>query len=368
MMDIGGEETCEMRRPSLRERASAMRPTRAQAAFAAAAAVLLAAALPIGRLADSLRRESLLTRQGETAGKAPAEAGFLAFGGFRGVIVDALWIKAIRAQEAKRYYEITLLCEAILRLQPNFTQVWAYHAWNMAYNLAAVSASPEEQWHWIEQAIKVLREGAERNDKSPDIYWELGYIYFHRLSPRMLRGAKDYVLERMEPYSEDGTPPPPGRRADELDHLRYAKKYFKMAMERPGDMPLYSERPYGICLEALGEWDEAEKWWLEVIERCRKRGIRDTSIRENLRYLYLEMMDACESRAEELDARARTADEAHDAYTAGRLRAAASQLREKAAAVYGRMRANLPEVSGDYGTLLKSHRFEKARLRAKGGR
>ncbi|MCX7803608.1 MAG: hypothetical protein N3A38_00320 [Planctomycetota bacterium] len=348
--------------------AAVLRPTRAQAALLAAACLLAAAALPVQRSADRHRREARLTWRAGSEATDPAEAGFLAMGGFRGIVADILWLKAIRAQEARKYYEIVPLCETILRLQPNFVQVWVYHAWNMAYNLAAASAGPEEQWHWIDQAIKVLKEGARRNDRSSDIYWELGFLYMHRLSPKMLKGATEYVLERMEPYREEGEgPPPPGARADPLDHLRYAKRYFKMAMERPGDMPLYSERPYGLCLEALGEWEEAEKWWLEVIERCRRRGVSDRSVRDNLRYLYLEMMDACEAKAAELEERARIAAGAFDAYSAGRLRAAAAELREKAAAIYGRMRANLPEVQGDYASLLDSHRREKARRRSAAG-
>ncbi len=349
----------------LRTMAAALRPTRAQAAFAAFACLLAAAALPVQLSADRHRREARIALIADLDSKDPTEAGLLALGGFRGIIADVLWMKAIRAQDAKKYYEIVPLCETILRLQPNFVQVWVYHAWNMAYNLASASAGPEEQWHWIDQAIKVLREGARRNDKSADIYWELGFIYMHRLSPKMLKGAADYVLDRMNPYREEGEPPPPpGTRADPLDHLRYAKRYFKMAMERPGDIPLYSERPYGLCLEALGEWDEAEKWWLEVIERCRRRGVPDGSIRDNLRYLYLEMMDACDTKAAELDERARAVAGEFDAYSAGRLRAAATELREKAAAAYGRMRANLPEVTGDYASLLESHRRDKAGRRS----
>src|SRR5262245_66260152 len=56
----------------------------------------------------------------------------VALGGFRGLIANALWIRANDLQEEDKYFEMVQLADWITTLQPHFTTVWVHQAWHMA--------------------------------------------------------------------------------------------------------------------------------------------------------------------------------------------------------------------------------------------
>ena len=66
----------------------------------------------------------------------------VALGGFRGLIVNALWIRAGDLQEEGKYFEMVQLADWITKLEPTFVQVWLVQAWNMAYNISVKFSDP----------------------------------------------------------------------------------------------------------------------------------------------------------------------------------------------------------------------------------
>ncbi len=60
----------------------------------------------------------------------------VALGGFRGLIANALWLRMNQLQEDGKYFEMVQLADWITKLQPRFTSVWVFQAWNMAYNIS----------------------------------------------------------------------------------------------------------------------------------------------------------------------------------------------------------------------------------------
>ncbi len=126
-------------------------------------------------------------------------------GGFRGVIADALWLRASYLQEEGRYLELVQLADWVTKLEPHTTDVWAFHAWNMAYNVSVMMPVAEDRWRWVQQGIRLLRdEGIRYNPTDPRIYHELGWIFQHKLggdSDRLHAYYKkqwsDYVAERL---------------------------------------------------------------------------------------------------------------------------------------------------------------------------
>lgn len=106
----------------------------------------------------------------------------VALGGFRSLIVDALWMRLITAQAAGQVFEIAQLADWITRLEPEFSAVWAFHAWNMAYNISVLYSNPEHRWQWIRNGIQLLRDnGLQLNPHAPDLYRELGWLYQHKI-------------------------------------------------------------------------------------------------------------------------------------------------------------------------------------------
>ncbi len=131
-----------------------------------------------------MRRELRLTT-GEPLENTPPLVAFttVAMGGFRGVIADLLWLRASGLQEDGKYFELVQLADWITKLEPRMKQVWAFHAWNMAYNVSVLFNNPTDRWRWIHQGITLLRdEGLRYNPGEPNLYWQLGWIYQHKIS------------------------------------------------------------------------------------------------------------------------------------------------------------------------------------------
>lgn len=106
----------------------------------------------------------------------------VALGGFRGILADFLWLRATRLQDEGRFFEVAQLADWITRLEPRYPEVWAYHAWNMAYNISVVLPDPADRWHWVRNGLRLLRdEGIPANASDPRLYWELGWLYMDKV-------------------------------------------------------------------------------------------------------------------------------------------------------------------------------------------
>ena len=114
----------------------------------------------------------------------PPVAAFttVALGGFRGILADLLWMRAGRLQDEGRFFELAQLSDWIARLQPRSPAIWAYHAWNMAYNIPALLPDPADRWRWVQTGISLLRDdGMALNPGSARLHRELAWLYLHKL-------------------------------------------------------------------------------------------------------------------------------------------------------------------------------------------
>lgn len=104
------------------------------------------------------------------------------FGGFRGIVADILWLRASDLQDRGQYFELVQLADWITKLEPHFTTVWAFQAWNMAYNISVLLSDYNERWRWVRQGIDLLRDsGLKYNPGSAGLYNELAWIFFHKM-------------------------------------------------------------------------------------------------------------------------------------------------------------------------------------------
>jgi hypothetical protein len=147
----------------------------------AALAIALAGTLNVRLL--HLRGDLHLTQAPPTQNMPPLVAfTTVALGGFRGILADILWMRAGTLQDEGRYFELVQLSDWIVKLQPRSPAIWAYHAWNMAYNLSALMAAPAERWRWVRNGIGLLRdEGMVYNPGSPRLHQELAWLFLHKL-------------------------------------------------------------------------------------------------------------------------------------------------------------------------------------------
>jgi hypothetical protein len=110
----------------------------------------------------------------------------VALGGFRGLIANALWIRANDLQNDGKYFEMVQLADWITKLEPTFVQVWTIQAWNMAYNISVKFPDPEDRWRWVQRGIELLRDEALRyNPNEALLYRELGWFFQHKMGQNL---------------------------------------------------------------------------------------------------------------------------------------------------------------------------------------
>ena len=130
-------------------------------------------------------RVELGVTRGEILGKtAPPVLVFttVALGGFRGLIANALWVRAMELQEQDKYFEKVQLTDWITKLQPHFVTVWVVQAWDMAYNISVKFPEARDRWLWVQRGIELLHdEGLKYNPDEPLIYRELAWFFQHKL-------------------------------------------------------------------------------------------------------------------------------------------------------------------------------------------
>ena len=190
-----------------------------------------------------------LTRQRDELGltqitaldNAPPVLAFttVALGGFRGLIANALWIRANDMQEQGRYFEQMQLADWITKLQPRMTQVWTVLAWNMAYNISVKFPEPE-RWRWVKAGTELLRdEGLKYNPDDALIYRELAWFFQHKMG-HYLDGAhqiykKEWAREMMTVLGREGTPDWDAlinpQTEEEIAAATRLREYFKMDPE-----------------------------------------------------------------------------------------------------------------------------------------
>jgi len=155
-----------------------------------ASAVLLGVTVAAFALAGGLgarlvsERSASAPAGGEPLDSAPPPVVFttIVLGGFRGVLADILWLRASRLQDQGRYFELVQLAEWITALEPRHTEVWAFHAWNMAYNASVMMPDPEDRWRWVQNGIDLLRrDGLRYNPGDPLLYRELGWLFQNKI-------------------------------------------------------------------------------------------------------------------------------------------------------------------------------------------
>jgi len=151
------------------------------------ALALLAGVSAFQRQLNHQRADLGLTRVAPLE-NAPPMLAFttVALGGFRGLIANALWIRANDLQMEDKFFEQVQLADWITKLEPTFVQVWVVQAWNMAYNISVKFRDPYDRWRWVQRGIELLRdEGLKYNPKEALIYRELGWFFQHKMGQNM---------------------------------------------------------------------------------------------------------------------------------------------------------------------------------------
>lgn len=163
----------------------------------ALAVVLLVGVAQIQKALNHDRKELGLTRV-EPLENAPPVLAFttVALGGFRGLIANALWVRATELQEEDKYFEMAQLADWITKLEPHYVQVWLVQAWNMAYNISVKFKDFDDRWRWVQRGISLLRDdGIRFNPNETLIYRELSWFFQHKMGQNLDDANMTYKQE-----------------------------------------------------------------------------------------------------------------------------------------------------------------------------
>ncbi len=139
----------------------------------------------------------------------------------RAVLADVYWMLATRSKEQGRIFDAYQLARTICELQPRFASVWAFQAWNMAYNISVTLKTPEERWRWVRNGYELLRDqGIPLNPHNTQLYRELAWILYHKVGDTLDDHHFYYKLQFALQMEDILGPPPadyvrPGRVRDD---------------------------------------------------------------------------------------------------------------------------------------------------------
>lgn len=195
-----------------------------------------------------LRRAHRLT-PGDPLENAPPLVAFttVALGGFRGVIADILWVRSSTLQDEGKYFELVQLADWITKLEPQFPEVWAFQAWNLAYNISVLFNTPEDRWRWVRSGISLLRDqGLRYNPAEAQLYRELGWLFQHKIGADYDQAhayyKQQWAGEMMRLF--------PGPRPD------FARLLPEPADETAAETDLHLRRDYKLDPSVMREVDE----------------------------------------------------------------------------------------------------------------
>ena len=254
--------------------------------------LILAAALitGAGMLQKSLNhdRDTLGLTHVEGLTNAPPILAFttVALGGFRGLISNMLWTRAMQLQEDDKFFEMAQLSDWITKLEPHFSQVWVHEAWNMAYNISVKFKDFPDRWRWVKNGIELLRdEGLKYNPDDVLIHRELAWFFEHKMGQNLDDASMYYkeqwktnmqeVLGGKAPNYEALLHP---KTADETNRVRLLREKYKM----DPDLMKQIDEEYGPLEWRLPE-ASAIYWAAEGLRRAEQNPTRiGTSPTEDL--------------------------------------------------------------------------------------
>ena len=133
-------------------------------------------------------------QRGGDGKSAEADIVIAGLGGFRGIIAEVVWFRADRLQDEGRYSEMAQLANILTTLEPHTPEVWAYSAWNLAYNISVMMPSPEDRWRWVEAGLGLLRDdGLRLNPSSPELHREIAWLFLSKIGGKIDDASSIYA-------------------------------------------------------------------------------------------------------------------------------------------------------------------------------
>ena len=96
--------------------------------------------------------------------------------GLRGVAANILWLWANYYKKIEDWEKLEMTVNQIIRLQPNFVEVWDFQAHNLSYNVSVEFDDYRMRYQWVKKGIEFLILGTHYNRDEPGLLSQLGWF------------------------------------------------------------------------------------------------------------------------------------------------------------------------------------------------
>jgi hypothetical protein len=215
--------------------------------------------------------------------------------GLRGVAANILWGWANYYKKIEDWDKLEMTVNQIIRLQPNFVEVWDFQAHNLSYNVSVEFDDYRMRYQWVKKGIEFLILGSHYNRDEPGILRQIGWFVGQKIGRadehmqfrRLFREDKDFH----QTFRDNGIEVDEGQGPDgKPDNWLVSKLWYDKAVnahiahDKPirGTTPLlfYSGAPMSIMNSAAAmnkdgyffenaviAWQQAKDAWLRYGER-----------------------------------------------------------------------------------------------------
>jgi len=216
--------------------------------------------------------------------------------GLRGVAVLMLWSEATEAKKKEDWTRFDATLRQLTKLQPQFSSVWSYQAWNTAYNVSADFDDYRDRYYYVVKGIRLLIEGTTFNKNDPGLLQEVAMTFGDKIGRsderqqyrRLLADdAQLHDLLREQGIPIERTLGPDGK----PDNWLIARQWYlraenlvdsdpKIQVRRIAPVLFYGDAPkmqinFAEAVEGDGhfgdyaarQWREAEKLWVDYGNR-----------------------------------------------------------------------------------------------------
>jgi len=113
---------------------------------------------------------------GEGGGGLGLVSEVLLFGGFRVLLIDALWLQADAQVRRGRFHEVPRTLATLTRLEPGLEEVWDYGGWLLGIQVALREEERGEAFRWVEEAFRFLERGLARHPGSRRLRRRMAFL------------------------------------------------------------------------------------------------------------------------------------------------------------------------------------------------
>lgn len=198
------------------------------------------AALNFGYLRPFWRENYMPKQSGISTGLSPDQL-LAAVAGFREMVAGILWVRADSFFDSGNYDAILPIIRLVTWLDPKQLDVFATGMWHIGYNFTDEEQRSDRRY--IPSAIALGKEGARMNPQTYEMFFELGWIWYHKID--------DNYGEAVRWFKEAATKP---------DMIAARKNLLSMAYQRDGQVDKALENYYQLLDLAEIEYKKSQQF------------------------------------------------------------------------------------------------------------